>query len=85
MKYNIDLKEYPDIVQLLMPFDFVFRSFGNNWNIIEKKTLGFDLRNIKKSNLSHLFNIDVVNMYINSGGIYVVNKIISNNKTYYES
>ena len=85
LKYNIDLKEYPDIVQLLMPFDFVFRSFGNNWNIIEKKTLGFDLRNIKKSNLSHLFNIDVVNMYINSGGIYVVNKIISNNKTYYES
>lgn len=85
LKYYIDIKEYPDIVQLLMPFDFVFRSFGNNWNVIEKKTLGFDLRNIKKSNLNHLFNIDIVNMYIYNGGIYIVNKIISNNKIYYES
>lgn len=73
---KVDLAQFPDLLQIVMPFKLVFDKY-DYWSKLEQKTIGFDLRRVKGSNLEALFNINVIEEYLKEGGVYIINEIVT--------
>ncbi|KAL6122110.1 hypothetical protein NUSPORA_00885 [Nucleospora cyclopteri] len=79
LKKNVNLEMYPDLIPLITPFDFT-RSGGKHWKFKDLVSFGFDLRNVEKSDLKDLFNMEEVNKLIKEGGIYISNILVTHSK-----
>ncbi|ORD93540.1 hypothetical protein ECANGB1_2033 [Enterospora canceri] len=75
LRQQVDLLEYPDLLQIIIPFDLAFRK-SKRWDLIEQKMFGFDLRDVEKSDLAFLFDLKIVREYLKTGGVYVTSEII---------
>lgn len=75
LKKEVDLQEFPDLLKLIMPFNLV-NPVGKYWSRVEQKTVGFDLRKVKGSNLESLFNLSVVDKFLKNGGVYIQNEVV---------
>lgn len=71
LKGKVDLEEYPDIVPLLFSCPFVDTA-SQYWGEGNLVSLCIDLRNIKNSEINFLFNLSVVDEFLEEGDFYAI-------------
>lgn len=71
----LNLKEYPDLIPIIMPYVMVDCSakFGDYAKLL---TVGFDLRGALASNFEYLFDHEKVMQIIDDGGVYLHSRIV---------
>lgn len=74
LRGSVDLQEYPDIIKVITPFPLleIESYYWVSSNIVN---FGFDLRDIRGSELRKLFNMDVVDRLCIDEGIYIVTDV----------
>jgi len=72
---SLNLKEYPDLIPIIMPYVMVDCSarFGDYARLL---TVGFDLRHVLASNFEYLFDREKVMQIVDDGGVFLHSQIV---------
>lgn len=71
---NFSIEEFPDVIPLIFPLK-MFDQFNLKGPVTQLITVGFDLRNCLKSDLSYLFNRKNTEKLIKEGGVWYFTKV----------